>query len=103
MELQTQLTQILFIQALIPFLTSVIPMLLNVVGTMFNSSAMAYLDIPVWVLTVWGSAINPICTMLLMGSYRKVILQFFLRTKRLNSVVGMSEIKNNNTITNVKM
>uniref|UniRef100_A0A914XV09 Uncharacterized protein n=1 Tax=Panagrolaimus superbus TaxID=310955 RepID=A0A914XV09_9BILA len=61
-------------------------MILTNISQWLQTPIFAQSDIPVWFLTVWSSAINPICTMLLMGSYRKVIFNIFGSTSTASKV-----------------
>uniref|UniRef100_A0AC35FAQ0 Uncharacterized protein n=1 Tax=Panagrolaimus sp. PS1159 TaxID=55785 RepID=A0AC35FAQ0_9BILA len=83
--------------AAIPFITNVIPMILNNLAQWLQTSIFPQSDLPVWFLTVWSSAINPICTILLMSSYRKVIFNIFGST----SVPSKVSVIPRQTIVNV--
>ena len=79
-DLNTQITYVLFLQAVIPFVTEVLPGGMTSLPLVLGTTCRWECYIACWLYS-WMAVLNPIQTLLLIKPYRSYVLKPFSRTR----------------------
>uniref|UniRef100_A0A914PIJ5 Uncharacterized protein n=1 Tax=Panagrolaimus davidi TaxID=227884 RepID=A0A914PIJ5_9BILA len=75
-KMQTQITLILLVQALIPLIIQVFPQVAGNIASKMSPESFAYFNIAMMILTAWAPLTYPICTIFIIGSYRGALFKY---------------------------